>query len=248
MGKPLVPTVFDFGRKGLPPTNPELLDWLASELIEHNWSMKHIHRLILNSALYQMSSTLTGAEQSLSIDPDNRFFWRRVPLRLESEIVRDSVLSLAGSLDLKQGGPSVPMAEQADSKRRSLYFFHSNNERNLMLTIFDEASVSECYQREQSIVPQQALALANSRQILDATPLIAARLTEAATDDAEFIRQAFLMILGIRATDTEVEASMRALQVWKELPDLDANGQVPNSARALFVWTLINHNDFVTLR
>ena len=140
------------------------------------------------------------------------------------------------------------MTEQADSKRRSLYFFHSNNERNLLLTIFDEASVSECYQREQSIVPQQALALANSRQILDATPLIAARLSEAATGDAEFIRQSVLMILGIRATETEVEASMQAFQVWKELPDLGANGQVPNSARALFVWTLLNHNDFVTLR
>lgn len=248
LGAPLVPTLFDYGRKGATPAHPELVDWLAAEFIDSGWDMKHLHRLILNSAAYQMTSSLAGGEASASIDPDNHYFWHRVPIRLEAEVVRDSLLSLAGNLDLKMGGPSVPTAEQAESKRRSMYFFHSNNERNLLLTTFDEASVNECYQREQSIVPQQALALANSQQILDASPQIAASLLESSKDDIDFVRKSFLMVLGMRATDEEVNASMQALKLWKEIPELTTKIQGQDPSRTFLIWTLLNHNDFVTLR
>jgi hypothetical protein len=155
-GTPLVPTVFDFGRKGTPPPNPELLDWLASEFMDSGWSMKHLHRLIVASATYRMSSSLAGNEASAARDPDNAYLWRRNPIRLEAEVVRDSLLSLAGVLDPTMWGPPVPPDQQNDSRRRSVYFFHSNNERNLFLTTFDGAGVKECYRRDQSIVPQQA--------------------------------------------------------------------------------------------
>ena len=241
MGTPLVANVFDFGRKSPPPDNPELLDWLASELVESGWNMKHLHRLIVTSASYRMSSSLAGGDASVAKDPDNRFWWRRTPIRLESEAIRDSLLALSGSLDSTLGGPSVLPAGQAASKRRSLYFFHSNNERNLFLSTFDEAEVKECYRREQSIVPQQALALTNSPLISECAPKIAALLASA--DDAAFVRQAFAVLLGISAGDTEVAASVGALEAWRKLPN-----STPENARGNFIKALINHNDFVTLR
>ena len=244
-GTPLVPTVFEFGRKNPPPTHPELLDWLASELVDNGWSMKHLHRLIVTSAAYRMSSSQAGGEISAAKDPDNLRWWRRTPIRLEAQAVRDSLLALSGELDPTMGGPSVPTASQADSKRRSLYFFHSNNERNLFLTTFDEAGVKECYRREQSIVPQQALALANSRLVHDAASLIATRLTTEVppNDDNAFVRQAFRTVLGTAPGDAESAACLKTLDAWRKLPQA-----TPTTARAQLVWALFNHNDFVTLR
>ena len=243
MGRPLVATVFDFGRKGTPPTHPQLLDWLAAELIDHHWSMKHLHQLIVTSAAYRMSSSAAGAQANTTRDRDNRFWWRRIPRRLESQTVRDSILAMAGTLDFAIGGPPVARAQQAKSLRRSLYFFHSNNERNRFLTTFDEASVKECYRREESVVPQQALALTNSGLVLDAAQLIAQQLSEDGKDEVEFIRNAFATLLGVTVQESEITASRRALDEWSRLA-----GGSSARARAHFVWALINHNDFITLR
>jgi hypothetical protein len=247
-GTPLAPTMFDFGRKGTPPANPELLDWLAAEFMESGWSMRHLHRLIVTSATYRMSSSTAGNEVNASKDPDNVYLWRRNPIRLEAEAVRDSMLALAGSLDGKMWGPPVLATNQEDSKRRSIYFFHSNNDRNLFLTTFDEASVKECYRRDQSIVPQQALALSNSKLAFDSASLIAARLSEATTsnesDDDGFIRRAMSEILAIDASPSEVAACRKSLGDWqKEIGSSDKQA----TARAHLVWALLNHNDFVTL-
>ena len=243
MGQPLVSTVFDFGRNGSTPTHPELLDWLAAELVDNNWSMKHLHRLIVTSAAYRMTSSTAEAGQNLARDPENRFLWRREPVRLESQVIRDSLLSMAGTLDRTMGGPPVARAQQDKSTRRSLYFFHSNNERNLFLTTFDEALVKDCYRREQSVVPQQALALSNSGLALDASEKIAARLSNTASDEADFIQAAFAAVTGIHPNQDEIAAAAAALNAWQELPDGSEA-----KARSRFIWALINHNDFVTLR
>ena len=243
MGVPLVSSVFDFGRNGDHPVHLELFNWLAAEFVDNGWSMKHLHRVIVNSAAYRMSSSRAGGETNAAIDPDNRYLWRRVPVRIESQLVRDSILAHASTLDLTMGGPTVPRAQQDASTRRSLYFFHSNNERNMFLTTFDEASVTECYRRDQSVVPQQALALTNSKLVLDASLQITKQLSMQTTDDSAFIRKAFLVLLGIRANDEEVAAGNKALTVWRQLP-----GGSAENTRAKFVWALINHNDFVTLR
>ena len=138
--------------------------------------------------------------------------------------------------------------------RRSLYFFHSNNERNLFLTTFDEALVKECYRREQSIVPQQALALTNSRLVLDAARPIAERLTGQlstlgeSTDDPAFVRTAFVVLLGVESSQAEAAAMIRALREWEQLPEAKQDGDATLWARANLVWVLLNHNDFVTLR
>jgi hypothetical protein len=182
-------------------------------------------------------------------DPDNSFWWRRNTIRLESEVIRDSIISLAGTLDPAMGGPPVAPAEEEDSRRRSLYFFHSNNERNLFLTTFDLALVTECYRRNQSVVPQQALAMTNSKLVLDSAKLVAERLRKAAgqdvgeMDDAVFIRNAFRVLLGIPPNDVELSASQHALNHWRQLPDCSAE-----DAQAHLAWSLLNHNDFITLR
>jgi len=243
LGEPLAATPFDLGRNSPDPVHPELIDWLASELMDHGWSMKHIHRLIVTSSAYRLSSSLAGAEEQLAKDPDNRFLWRRVPIRVESQVVRDVVLSLAGTLDLTVGGPSVPPGAQDKSLRRSLYFFHSNNDRNLFLTTFDEAEVGECYRREQSVVPQQALALMNSDLILGAADQIAGRIGSQSGNDTEFVRQAFLQILGIAANDTELQTCLSTLERWQA-----DSTTTSEQARARLVWILLNHNDFITLR
>lgn len=258
LGVPLVTTVFDFGRKGAMPTHPELLDWLACEWVESGWSMKHLHRLIVTSATYRMDSRVEEGDANVAKDPDNRYLWRRQPIRLEAQVVRDAILAQSGELDLTRGGPSVLLSEQAESKRRSLYFFHSNNERNLFLTTFDDATVKECYRREQSIVPQQALALSNSRLVHDAAGRIVMRLERslsgktagAAVEDTAFVRQAFRVLLGFEPGAEELTASLRALGAWRSLPKSpdDATAGVAGEPRAGLVWALLNHNDFVTLR
>ena len=243
MGKPLVSSMFDFGRNGDPPSHPELLDWLASELIESGWDMKHLHQLIVNSSVYRMNSSIANRNQNLTIDSENKYWWRRVPVRMESQVIRDSILLHSGTLDLKMGGPPVLPNKQATSKRRGLYFFHSNNARNLFLTTFDEALVKSCYRRDQSIVPQQALALSNSNLVLDSKKQIAERLSEGTSSDTEFIQKAFSVLLGIKVSQQETKSSFKAMEEWRKIPE-----STGNDARAHFIWVLINHNDFVTLR
>lgn len=248
-GQPLVPTVFDFGRKGTPPENPELLDWLASEFVASGWSMKHMHRLIVSSAAWQQQSSLTGREKEITIDPDNRQFWRWPGMRLESQAVRDSILALSGRLDQKMGGPPVPAGEQAASLRRSLYFFHSNNDRNAFLTAFDEAMVKECYRRDQSIVPQQALALSNAKMIFESAsamvPLVESEMTDQKSD-TEFVKYCFKLLLGFEPASDEIQLSIEALRQFQLQAEKSKSD--PRIARQRLIWALLNHNDFVTLR
>ncbi|MEZ6141548.1 MAG: DUF1553 domain-containing protein [Zavarzinella sp.] len=253
-GAPLVPTIFDFGRNGQPPTHPELLDWLASELIDSGWDMKHLHRLIVQSATYRLASTSSTMEKNNTTDPENRFLWRWVPIRIESQLVRDSILSLADNVDTAMGGPSIPQPQQAASNRRSIYFFHSNNERNLFLTMFDEALVSDCYRREQSIVPQQALALTNSRLVLDQSRLIADRITHhlkalnQPVNDQEFARAAYMYLLASPPNNNELSDCIQALAEWRKLPEAGKEPDSTATARTNLVWVLINHNDFISIR
>jgi hypothetical protein len=250
-GRPLVPTVFDFGRKGTPPTHPQLLDWLAVEFMEHGWSMKHLHRMIVTSAAYRMSSSLAGTPPAnRQVDPDNHYLWRVNAARMESQVVRDSLLYLAGDLDTTLGGPSVPQGQQELSRRRSLYFFHSAIERNRFLATFDEADPLECYRRRESIVPQQALALSNSQLALKNAGKIAIRLVKHSGDVPEtlFARAAFTALLATTPTDDELAACTDAMSRWRALYVLQAPQEAAQRVRAHLVHALVNHNDFVTVR
>jgi mono/diheme cytochrome c family protein len=249
-GAPLVPTVFEFGRRGTPPTHPELLDWLACELMEKGWSFKHLHKLIVTSSAYRLSSSAANAEANLKIDPENRFYWRMNPTRMDANVVRDSLLHLAGTLDLTTGGPPVPLAQQEASRRRALYFFHSHNEHNKLLDIFDNANVLECYRRTESIVPQQALALWNSRLAMASAAKVSAALTAKLpnADDTTFVTAAFTTVLGSLPTRDELATCLDAMtELRAELKGVPAAEQTKR-VRLQVVQALVNHNDFVTVR
>ncbi len=247
-GKPLVSTVFDFGRKGQPPTHPDLLDWLAVEFMDSGWSMKHLHRLIVTSAAYRMASASVGAEENRKIDLENRWYWRMNSVRMEAEVIRDSLLHLAGELDLTTGGPSIPVNDAA-TRRRSLYIVHSHNDHQRFLSIFDDAPVLECYRRAESIVPQQALALQNSRLALSAAEKIAARLNgPEPASDAAFVRAAFEMILASTPTAEEQRECEEALTELHALAVREKRPDLRGRTRTTLVGALLNHNDFVTVR
>ncbi|MBX9679432.1 MAG: PSD1 and planctomycete cytochrome C domain-containing protein [Gemmataceae bacterium] len=248
LGKPIVESVFDFGRKGSPPTHPALLDWLAVEFMENGWSMKHMHRLIVTSATYRLSSSQRDADaKTIETDSENRGLWHRPAMRMEAQVVRDSLLWLAGDLDLKMGGPSIPAAEEA-SRRRSLYYVHSNNDQQRFLTLFDDANVKECYRRSESIVPQQALALANSQLALTMAGKIASRLGEksAADDDRTFAHAAFGFLLGTTPTAEELDACEAAMRDWRTLTK--SRPDATRRVRVNLVHALLNHNDFISIR
>ena len=259
-GRPLVANVFEFGRKGTPPSHPELLDWLACELANpdrkvggasaHPWSFKHLHKLIVTSNTYRLSSSGAGADASAKLDPENRYLWRMNSVRMEAQTIRDSLLHLAGDLDLTMGGPPVPLAQQDASRRRSLYFFHSHNEHNKLLDVFDNANVLDCYRRTESIVPQQALALWNSKLAQTVAAKINDRLYAklANSDDAKFVGAAFELVLGTSPTKDELAVCVEALaELRGALKDVK-EPEKTKRARLQVVQALVNHNDFVTVR
>jgi hypothetical protein len=247
-GRPLVESVFDFGRKGARPSHPELLDWLAVEFMESGWSMKHMHRLMVTSATYQLSSSAAGAStKNTEADPANRSYWRMNPTRMEAQVIRDSLLSLAGELDAKVGGPSVPVQDEG-SRRRSLYYVHSHNDQQRFLSVFDDASVRECYRRSESIVPQQALALSNSKLALAMAGRINDRLHQklGTVSDPDFARAAFEAVLASTPTPEEMAACEDALRQWRELAK--GRADAGRRARGHLIHALLNHNDFITVR
>ena len=248
-GRALVPTVFDFGLNGKPPTHPALLDWLATEFVNSGWSMKKMHRLMVTSATYRMSSSAGKETHSgVTADPENNYLWRMNPRRMEAEAVRDSVLALAGELDLTMGGPEIDEAKGLESKRRSIYFRHSPDTQMEFLKMFDGPNPAECYARNESVVPQQALALANSQLSVEKARVLAAKLGTN-TAPVEFVKTAFETILGRSPSAEELAVGERFL---RRQPELLASWQVSapplTRARENFVHVLLNHNDFVTIR
>ena len=211
-GKPLVANVFEFGRKGTAPSHPELLDWLAAELMNKQWSFKHLHKLIVTSDTYRLSSSAAGAEASAKLDPENRYLWRMNPVRMEAQTIRDSLLHLSGDLDLTMGGSPVPLVAQDASRRRAMYFFHSHNEHNKFLDTFDDANVLECYRRSESIVPQQGLALWNSKLAQTMAAKINDRLhAQIGADDSKFVTAAFETVLGTTPTKDELAVCLETI-------------------------------------
>jgi hypothetical protein len=250
-GKPLVATVFDLGRKGARPTHPELLDYLAGDLVEHGWSLKRLHRLLVTSQAYRLSSSAVGARAAtLAVDPENRWYWRMNATRMEAEVIRDSLLHLAAALNSALGGPTLDPAQQEASRRRSLYFVHSHNDHHKFLTMFDEASVLECYRRAESIVPQQALALSNSGFALDMAVRINARLREqlGSASDAQFVAAAFEAVLASTPTHSEQAECLRALAELRRTLERHQQPDPGGRARGDLIQALINHNDFITVR
>ena len=178
-GRGIVQTTEDFGYQGTPPTHPELLDWLAVEFMRQGWSLKKMHRLLVTSATYRQSSTVTPALKAR--DPQNRLLARGPRVRLDAELIRDSALTISGLLSRKIGGPSVfppqppgvtsegtygplqwKVSEGEDRYRRGLYTFCKRTAPYAMFITFDGPSGDACLaRREVSNTPLQALTLLN---------------------------------------------------------------------------------------
>ena len=224
-GRGLVKTSDNFGTQGESPSHPGLLDWLGSELIRSEWSLKHIHRLIVTSATYRQSSRVRP--ELLKRDPGNVLLARQLRVRLSAELIRDSVLAASGLLDRRVGGPSVrpPLPEGVakrgygsgikwktskgpDIYRRSLYIHYQRTVPYPFLANFDapEASTAAC-SRERSNTPLQALNLLNDPVFFEASQALAARILweSPGSDFRSRLDHAFRLCLVRGATTAEQE-------------------------------------------
>src|SRR5262249_36339826 len=151
---------------------------LAVEFMESNWSMKAIHRLMVTSSAYRMqSSNSDGKNPNPGIDSENRYYWRMNPRRMEAEIVRDSALFLAGQVDTTMSGPDIHEGKADHIHRRSIYFRHAPDSQAQLLKLFDQPDPTDCYTRNESIIPQQALALSNSQFSYSQARVLARRIS-----------------------------------------------------------------------
>jgi hypothetical protein len=231
-GRGLVGTPGDFGVLGERPTHPELLDWLAVEFMARGWSVKELHRLIMRSAAYRQSSRRN--EMTESVDPDNRLYARMSIRRLESEIVRDAILSISGQRHGKMFGPPVPVMEDevgqivigrenldgerkptgavllgGEEFRRSVYVQVRRSRPLGFLETFDAPVMSpNCQSRNFSTAASQSLALMNSAFVFDSARQFAARLErEAPGDRRAQIARGWLLALGRQANVDELDAA-----------------------------------------
>jgi mono/diheme cytochrome c family protein len=196
-GRGIVGTSSDLGNAGDRPTHPELLDWLASELVQKGWSLKQLHRLIVTSATYRQACI--SNVRSGRLDPENRLLWRYPRQRLEGEVIRDSILAVSGTLNDKMGGPSVmpdlpsgvttrgywkETADPAERNRRSVYVFVKRNMRFPLFEAFDMPDTHEpCARRDVTTTAPQALMLLNDESVLDAARHFAGRVVKLAAQD-----------------------------------------------------------------
>jgi hypothetical protein len=198
-GQGIVDTPSDFGHNGGRPTHPELLDWLADEFMQHGWSIKHMLRLILNSATFQQSSTPRA--EALSVDTAGRYLWRYTPRRLEAEAIRDSMLAASGALDLKMGGRGFYLMNVVEENvmhyfpkekytaaefRRMVYLFRIRQTTDSVFASFDCPDGGQVMaKRSRSNTPLQALNLFNSTFVLQQSEMLAERIRRAAGDSPE---------------------------------------------------------------
>jgi hypothetical protein len=233
-GRGLVATPSDFGTQGMAPSHPDLLDWLACELVARGWSLKGLHRLMVTSATYRQSST--PDERALAEDPENTLYGRMFRRRLEGEAVRDALLAASGQLDRRVGGPSVfpdlpPGIEtrggwsrspaESDRNRRSLYVFVRRNLKYPLFDAFDAPDTNvTCPERNISVNAPQALMLMNSELILDTARHLAGRVLAGADDRADLpglVRAAYRLTLGRHAEAPEVDRGVAFLEAQPAL-------------------------------
>jgi len=237
-GRGLVASSSDFGLKGDAPSNPQLLDWLAAELMDSGWSTRHIHRLILNSQAYRRGSATHAA--SARVDPDNVHLWRRTPRRLEAEALRDAWLATTGELDRSVGGPSAGEGDEG-TLRRALYLFQKRDKPPAATALFDGPNqvTESCARRNCSTVPLQALYLLNNEFSLQRGRALAERVKARAGDDrGRRIEAAFRFVL-LRAPTPADRASVERYFSTFSLEPASAETALVHLCQAL-----LNTNEF----
>ncbi len=194
-GAGIVRSLENFGVQGEKPTHPELLDWLAGEFIERDWSVKEMHRLMMNSRAYRQSSRVP--DELAKADPANKLFSQMPLRRMNAEALRDSLLLVSGKLDDSPGGPPDPVTVDRDGLvsvdptpgggwRRSLYAQYRRTEIPTMMETFDYPEMGpNCYQRSVSIVSPQSLMLTNNARVRELSAALADRVEDLAVGDGE---------------------------------------------------------------
>lgn len=207
-GRGIVATPSDFGHLGLAPTHPELLDWLVTEFVEHNFSMKHLHRLILASSTWQQSAHHPEAGEHQRIDPADSFLWRARIRRLSAEQIRDAMLLCSGELDQKRGGPSV----ESKVPRRAVYVKSFRNTPDSFLSAFDIANgLQSTSERTATTTPVQSLLMMNGDYPLGRAKKFAERLARMYSTPEEQLIAAVEMAWGRRPTEVELDWSLQFL-------------------------------------
>jgi hypothetical protein len=196
-GRGIVETPNDFGHAGALPTHPELLDFLAGELLRNGWKLKPIQKLIMTSATY-MQSTAPNAKKDAA-DPENKYFCRRTPKRLEGEAIRDCMLAVSGALDATMFGPGT---KDEHSKRRSIYFTIKRSQLMGSMVAFDcpEPLVSQGFRPTTTVAPQ-ALMILNGPQVREWAEALAKRVES--KSESECVERAYEIALGRKPTRTE---------------------------------------------
>jgi hypothetical protein len=267
-GRGLVTTPEDFGTRGIRPSHPELLDWLATELITNGWDIKALQRKIVLSATYRQSSTarLDLAER----DPDNALLARQKRLRLSAELVRDAALAASGLLTARIGGPSVrppqpdsvseegydnhwKVSEGSDRYRRGLYTFIQRTTPFAQLTTFDAPSPSQtCARRERSNTPLQALTLLNDENFFEAARALAQRLEREVPgkDSAQRVHRGFLVCVGRFPELVECQTLLvyleRQTRILATDDGVDEQLSPENTAWIGLASVLLNLDEFIT--
>jgi len=208
-GRGIVATASDFGQRGERPSHPDLLEWLARELIHHEWKLKPIHRLIMNSSVFMQSYTENAKNRR--IDPDNRYLWRRAPRRLQAEAVRDSVLSVSDQLDATMFGPG---SLDSTVPRRSIYLTVKRSELLAILQLLDAPDALQgISQRDTTTVAPQALLMLNNAWVRTAAEQFARRIDPAGSLPlSEVVRDGFLIGLSRPPNTNEQERMVEFVQ------------------------------------
>jgi mono/diheme cytochrome c family protein len=244
-GEGLVSTPSDFGVNGSPPTHPELLDWLASEFVANGWSLKHLHRLMVNTDTYRQSSE--AREEGLAVDASSRLLWRYPPRRLEAESIRDTVLAVSGQIDLRLGGPGFSFFEPndnyvrvyaprrewpADTFRRMVYGTVVRQRPDGVFGSFDCPDGGQIApRRSRSTTPLQAFNLLNSSFMMQQAEFLAARLEkEAVRDEKAKVERAFQLAFQRQPDRKERAAGVKLIR---------------EQGAKIFCRALLNANEFI---
>lgn len=216
-GRGLVNTPSNFGALGDKPTHPELLDWLAVNFVKNGWSMKWLHRQIMNTATYQLESKPNAGNDA--IDAANVYLWRGARKRLQVEDWRDSLLAVSGTLSTQQGGPTFDLRD-ASATRRTVYAKVSRHELNGLLRLFDfpDANVT-ADMRTVTTVPQQQLFALNSDFMVNQAKAFATRAEKLGTTPEERVTAAYRLAFGRAPERAELELATKFLALPPKTDD-----------------------------
>jgi hypothetical protein len=260
-----VSTVDNFGLAGVAPTHPELLDWLASDFISNGWSLKRMHKHIVMSSTYRMSSRADNS-QAVAVDPGNELHWRQNMRRLDAEAMRDSILAVSGKLNYEMGGrgffPALSRdvletqskpghgwdtSDDASRSRRSVYAYIKRTLMVPLFEAFDYTNTAEAMgERPVTTVAPQALMLLNSEFLSEQAGHLSDRVASLSGDDTNSqIDQVFRIALQRMPATAEKEIAQQLLQTQKERLTAQSTAEANRQALRSLCLAILNLNEFV---